>query len=219
VSDSQTQLAAALFDLGGVFTESPFAAAERVANEIGAEPGHMLELVFGPYHRDTDHPWHRLERGELSLDDARTEIITLGEAAGVDSDPFRVLALLASGAGPRPAMVARVRSLRACGVRTAIVTNNAREFRDAWMSLLPFEELFDALVDSSELGIRKPDARIFHHALSELGGIAPQHAVFLDDFSANVEAARELGMRGIVVADDPSEALAELDVLIEALRT
>jgi epoxide hydrolase-like predicted phosphatase len=173
--------------------------------------------VFGPYHRDTDHPWHRLERGELSLEDARAEIVALGEAAGVDCDPYKVLALLADSSGPRLAMVERVKALRERGICTAIVTNNAREFREAWMSLLPFEELFDALVDSSELGIRKPDARIFHHALRELGGIAPEQALFLDDFSANVEAARRLGMRGIVVAEDPVAALAELDLLIASL--
>jgi epoxide hydrolase-like predicted phosphatase len=178
----------------------------------------MLQLVFGPYHEDTQHPWHRLERGELTLDDARTEIIALGNAAGVDSDPYRVLALLASGSHARDAMIARVRALRACGVRTAIVTNNVREFREGWMSLLPTEELFDILVDSSELGIRKPDPRIYRHTLAELGGVSAQEAVFLDDYRANVEAARRLGMHGIVVGSDPADALAELDALIDGLH-
>jgi HAD superfamily hydrolase (TIGR01509 family) len=86
------------------------------------------------------------------------------------------------------------------------------------MSLLPTAELFDILVDSSELGIRKPDPRIYRHTLAELGGVSAQEAVFLDDYRANVEAARRLGMHGIVVGSDPADALAELDALIDGLH-
>ena len=64
---------AVLFDFGGVYTSSPFSLFAEAAAELGATPEHMLDLVFGPYDRDTDHPWHRLERGELSLLEARVE--------------------------------------------------------------------------------------------------------------------------------------------------
>ena len=205
-----SRIEAVLFDLGGVFTDSPFEAATRVGDELGAEPGRMLEIVFGPYHDDTDHPWHRLERGELALEDARTEIIALGEREGIDSDPYRVLALLAAGSGPREDVVAAVHRLRDGGYRTAIVTNNAREFRDAWLSLLPFDEMFDVIVDSSAVGMRKPNPEIFHHTLRELGDVEPARAVFLDDFEGNVRAAVELGLHGIVVGSDPTEALEAL---------
>ena len=153
-------LDAALFDLGGVFIDSPFEAAELASDELGADPIQVLEVVFGPYHDDTDHPWHRLERAEISLEAARVEIIALGEAAGIDADPYRVLGALAQSAGVREPMVERVRTLRRAGVRTALVTNNIKEFREGWLALLPFDELFDLLVDSSELGIRKPNPAI-----------------------------------------------------------
>ena len=70
---------AALFDFGGVFMASPFAAVRDFGTKRGIGPDRVLELIFGAYDSDTDHPWHRLERGELSLTDAREAILALGE--------------------------------------------------------------------------------------------------------------------------------------------
>lgn len=205
---------AVLFDFGGVFTESPFEAARAFAASMGIDPALMLDTVFGPYDRDDDHPWHRLERGEMTLMDARAEILALGESRGFEADLFRVLAALSRSSGPREPFLDRARSLRARGIRSAIVTNNVLEFRDAWRGMIPVDELFDAVIDSCEVGLRKPDPRIFHAALEALGGIAPGNALFLDDYEGNVLAARSLGVHGIVVAPDPAEALAEFDRLV-----
>ncbi len=204
---------AVLFDLGGVFTESPFSAAESFGAELGAEPGHVMEIVFGPYHEDTDHPWHRLERGEITLDKAHEEILALGAEEGLDVDLYRVLSAIGTDANMREPVVQRVRRLREDGYRTALITNNAREFRDWWWKELPFDELFDVVVDSSFVGMRKPDPKIFRHTLALLGDVPPERAVLLDDFEGNINAAVRLGIRGILVAADPSEALAELDSL------
>lgn len=205
---------AVLFDFGGVFTESPFEAARAVGRELGVDPVLMMETVFGPYDDDTDHPWHRLERGEMTLMQARQDILALGESRGFESDLFRVLAALSRGSGPRTEMIARTRALREAGLLTAIVTNNALEFRDAWRAILPLDELFDVVVDSSEVGFRKPDPRIFRRALELLGNVPADRAVFLDDYEGNVVAARALGMQGILVGADPSSALAALDLLL-----
>jgi epoxide hydrolase-like predicted phosphatase len=208
---------AALFDFGGVFTDSPFSAARNLGTELGAEPERVLELVFGPYDADTDHPWHRLERGEISLVDARDAILELGRDEGVETDPFRVFQLMSGSHGARDAVIDRTRRLRAAGVRTALVTNNVRELREHWRQLLPVDELFEFVVDSSEVGMRKPDPRIFELALEKLGGVAPERTVFLDDWEGNVAAARGVGMRGLRVDEDPSDALAELDRILAAL--
>ena len=205
---------AVLLDFGGVYTTSPFNVFAEAADELGATPDQILGLVFGPYDRDTDHPWHRLERGEIALLDARQEIMDLATGAGLTFDPLAILARMARGGGAREAVVAATRRLRERGLRTALVTNNAREFSAGWRSLIPIAELFDAVIDSSEVGVRKPDPAIFSLALRELGGIAPEHAVFLDDFPGNVAAARRLGMHGVLVEDDPSGALAELERLV-----
>jgi epoxide hydrolase-like predicted phosphatase len=218
VSPEATGIDAVLFDFGGVFTPSPFEAAEQLGAELGAAPGRVLEIVFGPYHDDTDHPWHRLERGEIPLREAREAIIALGAAEGIDTDPFRVFALLARGEGARAELVERARRIVARGYRTALVTNNAHEFRDSWRRLVPADELFQVIVDSSEVGMRKPDPRIFALALERLGGVAPERVLFLDDAASNLAAAAKLGIQGVLVRADLRDALAALDALLEPAR-
>jgi epoxide hydrolase-like predicted phosphatase len=205
---------AVLFDFGGVFTDSPFAVFETAAAELGAPAEQVLGIVFGPYDRDTDHPWHRLERGEIGFGDTRREIVRLAREAGIELDPVSILARVSLGGGTRDVLVDRTRRLRAAGYRTGLVTNNAREFRESWRRVLPLAELFDAVVDSSEVGMRKPDPAIYHHALARVGGVLPERCVFLDDFHGNVAAARQLGMAGVLVGSDVGAAIAELDRLL-----
>jgi putative hydrolase of the HAD superfamily len=207
-------LRAALFDFGGVFTASPFDAIESAAPELGAAPGQLLEIVFGPYDRDTDHPWHRVERGELSFMDARTEIMSLGRREGIESDPIKLFMRMADAPGVRAEMIEVVREVRAQGIKTALVTNNAVEFRDRWRRMIPVDDLFEVVIDSSEVGMRKPDPAIYHLALQRLGDVSPAEAVFLDDYHGNVRAAEALGIRGIVVEADPSGALSALRALL-----
>jgi putative hydrolase of the HAD superfamily len=206
---------AVLFDFGGVFTPSPFDGARDYGMQIGASPERVLELVFGPYHEDTDHPWHRLERGEIALTDARSAIVELGRAEGIDADPFKLFASMASG--PRGAyheMVERARGVLARGYRTALVTNNILEFRESWRRMVPADELFQVIVDSSEVRMRKPNPAIFQHTLALLGDVAAEECLFLDDAASNVQAAQRLGMRGVLVKSDLKEALAALDALL-----
>jgi epoxide hydrolase-like predicted phosphatase len=207
-------ITAVLFDFGGVFTPSPFSVVRAAALELGVSEDVAIELCFGPYAEDGDHPWHRLERGEVRLDVAYQELLALASAAGVEIDVFQVLGKLGREDDDRVVMVERVRSLRGAGYRTALVTNNIAEFGDGWRQLIPVDELFEVVVDSSQVGLRKPDPRIFRLALEQLGGVRPEQAVFLDDFEAHVAGARQLGMHGIVVGDDRAEALARLDVLL-----
>ena len=101
------------------------------------------------------------------------------------------------------------------GLRTAIVTNNIREYGDAWRARIAIDELFDLVVDSCEEGVRKPDPAIFHTTLERLGVSDPARAVFLDDFAGNIAAARALGMHGILVGPDPAPAVAELLTLLD----
>ncbi|HEU4429011.1 MAG TPA: HAD-IA family hydrolase, partial [Myxococcota bacterium] len=100
------------------------------------------------------------------------------------------------------------------GYRTALVTNNIVEFRDSWRKMVPADELFDVIVDSSAVRMRKPNPAIFHHTLELLGGIAPHECLFLDDAASNVEAAERLGIRGVLVRPDLRDALAALDALL-----
>jgi len=204
---------AVLWDFGGVFSASPFSAVEALGRERDLEPGRLLEAMFGPYHGDTDHPWHRLERGETDFGSAREEIMALARADGIELDPIEVFVRMGEGSVIREEMVALATRIKRVGHRTAIVTNNAREFRERWVQSIPIAEVCHEIVDSSEIGIRKPDPRIFQHALEILGGIAPERALFVDDYPANVEAAQALGIRGVIVSDDYETAISEIEEL------
>ncbi len=211
-------IAAVMWDYGGVFMSSPFEAVAGVARKRGVEPERYLRIIFGPYDRDTSHPWHRLERGELSLELAREEIIELGRGDGVDADPLHFFAAMArdGAAAVREEVVTLARRIKSDGVATALVTNNVLEFREHWKRSIPLNDLFHEVIDSSEVGLRKPDPKIFELALERLGGVEPDAAVFLDDYEGNVEAARRVGIHGIHVTDDYEAALAELRALLGA---
>ena len=209
---------AVIWDFGGVFIGSPFAAMSDVARELDVDPKRYFGAVFGPYDRDTDHPWHQLERGEITFEAAREEILALGRADGFDADPFHFFGAMArnGGGGARSEVVEFAKQLKASGMPTALLTNNAVEFREAWSRTVPVDELFHHVIDSSEVGMRKPDPKIFELALERLGGVAAERAVFLDDYPGNIEAANRVGIRGILVTEDYLTALDELRTQLAA---
>jgi epoxide hydrolase-like predicted phosphatase len=211
-----TRYEVVIFDFGGVFTGSPFDAVVEWATAAGLDPTETLALVFGSYERDTDHPWHRAERGELALAEARELILTDSTRAGTALDLFEVMKSMGGSAGLRDEMVERVRDLRAEGYRTGMITNNIVEVRDFWRGMLPLDELFDVVIDSSEVGVRKPDARIYHLALEQLGSADPGRAIFLDDHPGNIAGAEACGIRGVLVTAAYVDAIAELDALLAA---
>jgi putative hydrolase of the HAD superfamily len=204
---------AVLFDFGGVFTLSPFDTVAAAGRELGLEEAVAFDLCFGPYDQDGDHPWHRLERGELSLLDARDALAELARGRGFDVDPLSLLIGQRPEDHQRDEVVARARRVRATGVATACVTNNVAEFGEAWRSMIPVDELFDTIVDSCRAGVRKPDARMFELALAELS-VPAERTAFLDDHPSNVAAATRLGIRSILVGPDRLAAFDELDGLV-----
>ncbi len=210
-----TRIEVVIFDFGGVFTESPYPSLEAIGLEMGARPGVLMEAVLGPPTEDGDHPFHRLERGEITLQQARDDILRRGRALyNLDVDIFQLFPRLPRGVHQE--IVDRVKGLKTEGYPTAMITNNIREFADSWRSLLPVpvEGLFDLVVDSSREGMRKPNPAIFRLTLERLGGLVPERTVFLDDCEGNVKAAEALGMHAIHVRGNISEAIAELDALL-----
>jgi putative hydrolase of the HAD superfamily len=197
---------AVLFDFSGVLTTSPWPAMSATARGD-------LTLLVGPYHEDTDHPWHRLERGEITLEEWTTAVTVLADEAGTTLD-FGPLSALLDTLAVHDAVVEHVRALRADGYRTALVTNNVREGSKRWRAMLPVDELFEVVVDSSAVGMRKPNPAIYLHTLSLLGDVPPDRAVFLDDVEGNLVGARRAGLHAILVPDPPEPALTELDTLL-----
>jgi epoxide hydrolase-like predicted phosphatase len=213
---------AVLFDFGGVFTLSPFGAVEQFAREHAQDSLALAETIFGPYHLDTDHPWHQLERGEISLESAREGILQVSRKSGFEVDLWDVLTKMAHHNGGQMVnaqVVQLLREVKQQGYRTAIVTNNVKEFSTAWQGMIPMEHV-DVVVDSAFEGIRKPDAAIFHRTLERLRAhpqaiaLDPAHCVFLDDVPSNVASAINVGMHGIVVTPNPDETVANLRKLL-----
>ena len=198
-----------LWDFAGVCVSSPWGPL----TEAG---GGNLELLIGSYGEDTDHPWHRVERGELAILEWVTEVTELGKAQGIEVD-FAPLQSMLGDLEVHDAVIARIRSLRDEGYRVGMITNNVREGSAAWRAKIPVDELFEVVIDSSEVGMRKPNPAIYHLALERLGITDPSTVVFIDDAPGNVDGARSAGLHSILF-EDTDTALAELDALLSATR-
>ena len=112
-------------------------------------------------------------------------------------------------------MIRYMRELRDRGLRMALLTNNVREWEPHWRSKLPdIDEIFEVVVDSAFVGMRKPDPGIYHLTLERLGdGFRPEECVFVDDTDVNCDAAAALGMRTVRFRD-ADQAVAELEGIL-----
>ncbi len=198
---------AVLWDFGGVILSSPFEAFAAYEREHGLPEGFLRQL--NATNPDTN-AWARLERSEVDLDGFAELYEAEAEAAGHRIDAQGVLALLSGEL--RPAMVQALRRIRGEGLAQACLTNNVAGMESMRPELAEVMEIFDAVLESSKLGVRKPDPRFYDLAL-EAVDVQPTEAVFLDDLGINLKPARALGITTIKVAD-PDEALAELEEVL-----
>jgi putative hydrolase of the HAD superfamily len=194
-------------DFGGVLT-TPLQEGFLAYQE---ESGVSLEVLGKAMGRAAeehgDHPLFVLERGEITEAEFRARIERHLEDG---FDLARLRTLYFERLAPNTQMVEFVRELRRRGMRAALLTNNVREWEPLWRSKLPeVDELFEVIVDSAFVGLRKPDPAIFELTLERLGGVAPQRCVFLDDLDVNCEAARALGMAAVRF-DSAEQAIAEV---------
>ncbi|MFG1698398.1 HAD family hydrolase [Nonomuraea sp. NPDC049309] len=203
-----------LIDWGGVLTTSLSDAIARwiAADRIDAGHYHkvMRELIDHAYRGgDGDNVVHALERGEI--DGAAFERDLAARLLTVDGVPPVAEGLLErmfAGFERVEAMYDMLREVRGNGVKTCLLSNSWSNTypRDGW------DELFDAVVISGEVGMRKPEERIFRHAL-DLIGLPGEECVFIDDIEANIAAARALGINGIHHRD-PVTTITQLEGLL-----
>jgi putative hydrolase of the HAD superfamily len=100
-------------------------------------------------------------------------------------------------------MIDLMREIKASGRRMALLTNNVREWEPLWRAMLPVDEIFELVVDSAFVGMRKPEREIYELTMSQLGGgVAAADCLFVDDVEVNIEAARELGMSAVHFVDN-----------------
>ena len=206
-------ISAVLFDFGGVILSSPFDAFNVYEAEAGLEKDTIRGInATNP----DDNAWARFERGDLDPDGFVDVFEREARALGHEVDARRVLESLKGHV--RPEMV---EALRRCGERlkTACLTNNFRDpaadegdEHSRRHDLDAIMAMFDEVVESSVVGVRKPEIRFYEIACERLG-VTPDECVFLDDLGINLKPARAMGMTTIKVVD-PDRALAELAAVV-----
>ena len=204
-------VSAVVFDLGGVITESPMHAFAAYEASAGLPSGLIRRLNST---NPDSNAWARYERSELDVAGFSAAFEAEALAAGYRVDASRVLAALAGEV--RPEMVTALEVLRGAGFPLGLLSNNVAPMERTGR-LGELLGLFDAVVESSVEGVRKPEPEIYDRALVRLSSavgraLAPADCAYLDDLGINLKPARALGFRTIKVVE-PADALAELSEL------
>ena len=200
---------AVVFDFGGVLISPITTLIGEVATWHDVTMVDMLNVLMGPRETSTsDHPWHRAERGELAIAQMQTEVVPYAVAAGLTLRGDEYERLLCGEFLVHVDVIDRIVRLRHEGYRLGLLTNSFVEFREHIESHIDFT-LFDAVVDSSVVGHRKPEPAIYELTARMLG-VSASEILYLDDFAANLEGAKAAGWRTIHFTDVGS-AMRELD--------
>ena len=199
---------AVIWDFGGVLTSSPFEAFARFEAERGL-PADIIRRTNAANH--LENAWARFERAEVDIEAFNKLFAMESLALGAEVRGRDVLPLLAGDL--RPEMVEALRRTRA-KLKTGCITNNlpANAIGSAGGRTLYITEvmaLFDHVIESAKLGLRKPDPRIYRMMVEAIG-VDPKHCVYLDDLGVNLKPAREMGMTTIKVVSAP-QAIADLE--------
>ena len=204
---------AVVSDFGGVLTTPLFAGFAGWQEEHGVPVEALGKALARAAAERGEHPLFELERGELSYD---AFLGVLDSALAAEVGRPVAMAGFADSYWARlehnEPFIAYLRELRARGVRLALLTNNVREWEPRWRPRWPIDELFETVVDSAFVGLRKPDPRIYELTLERLA-LPAASCAFVDDLEVNCDAARALGMHPVVFRDS-EQAMAELDRLL-----
>lgn len=202
---------AVISDFGGVLTNPLWEAFAGWNQNVGADPGVLGMALHRAGEKRGENPLYALERGELSEDDFNA-LVQAELPSDIQLTGFRDIYF--SHLHPNEPMIELMRELRGRGLRMAILTNNVREWEPLWRAKLPVDEIFDEVVDSAFVGMRKPDPAIYELTLERLGdGISAGECVFVDDVDINCAAAAELGMHAVHYTS-PEQAIGEIRALV-----
>jgi epoxide hydrolase-like predicted phosphatase len=203
---------ALISDFGGVLTTPVIECFLAYQRESGIELEQLGVAMAAVMEQDAGrHPLFALEKGEITEEEF---VGRLGTELGHDLGTMR--SVYFDNLHPNEPMIDYMRALRRRGdLRLALLTNNVREWEPLWRAKLPeVDELFEVIVDSAFVGMRKPDPQIYTLTLARMGGgLRAEECVFLDDIEVNCEAARALGMTAVqFVSSD--QAIADLDAVL-----
>lgn len=204
-------ITAVLFDFGGVITTSPFEAFARYELEVGLPPDSIRKINST---NPDDNAWAKMERSEVTLPEFCELFEAEAKSIGLQLSGEKVLGCLSGDVRPQ-----MVRALEILKERMPIgcITNNMKSGHGSGMSrtedqaatIAQIMTMFEVVIESAKVGIRKPDPRIYTMACNELG-VDPDNCAYLDDLGINCKPAAHLGMTAIKVID-PDEALDDLE--------
>ncbi len=201
-------LEAVIWDFGGVLTSSPFEAFARFEREHGLPPDIIRRTNASNHH---ENAWAKFERAEVDLETFDGLFAAESKVLGAEVRGKDVLPLLSGEL--RPEMVEALKRIKS-RFRTGCITNNlpANAIGSASGRSLYIAEvmvLFDHVIESAKIGLRKPDPKIYRMMMDALG-VDPKRCVYLDDLGVNLKPAREMGMTTIKVVN-ARQAIAELE--------
>ena len=203
---------AVISDFGGVLTTPLIEGFLAYQRESGATVEQLGRAMARSAELHGEHPLFELERGRITEAEFGRRLDASLEVDGFDLERLRHLYF--EHLQPNRPMIDFLGELRERGLRLALLTNNVREWEPLWRSKLPeIDQLFEVVVDSAFVGMRKPERGIYELTLERLGGVEPADCVFVDDLDVNCDAARALGMRAVRF-ENAEQAIGELEALL-----
>jgi putative hydrolase of the HAD superfamily len=207
---------AVISDFGGVLTTPLLQSFVAYQDETGVDFTRFGRAMGTILERDGKHPLYELECGRITEAEFYAQLeAELG--GGVSLTRFRDTYF--AHLHPNESMIGYMRELCRRDLRMALLTNNVREWEPHWRAKIPqIDQIFEVIVDSGFVGMRKPDPAIYELTLERLGDVAAEECVFLDDIDVNCEAAAALGMHPVQF-DNAEQAITEVEELLREVGT
>jgi putative hydrolase of the HAD superfamily len=201
---------AVICDFGGVLTTPLFHGFAAYQERTGVAFERLGQALRALAERTGKHPLYELEKGAISEEEFMR---VLEQQLGTPLE--RIGDTYFDHIHPNEPVIELMRSLRGRGLRMALLTNNVREWEPKWRAKLPdIDEIFETVVDSAFVGMRKPDLEIYELTVDRLGdGLVPADCLFVDDTDVNCEAARSLGMRAVHFREN-EQAIPEIEAAV-----
>lgn len=202
---------AVISDFGGVLTSPIMDGFRAYQEEAGLTTEDLGRAMRQAMEEHGGHPLFELEIGAISEQEFADR---LQRHLDGRFDLARLREVYFEHLRPNGPMIDFMADLRRRGVRMALCTNNVREWEPLWRAKLPqIDEIFEVVVDSAIVGVRKPDPEILQLTVERLGGLEPEDCVLIDDLEINCESARALGMQAVRFADH-EQAIPDVEELL-----
>jgi putative hydrolase of the HAD superfamily len=185
-------------DFGGVLTTPLIQSFAAVQDQTGVPFEELVKGMARIQEEDGRHPLFELETGRLTEAEFLRKLgAALEPVLGHKPELHRFREIYFEALHPNEPMIDLMREAKGRGLRMGLLTNNVREWEPLWRTMLPVDEIFEVVVDSGFVGMRKPDREIYDLTLERMGGPTPRECLFIDDTDVNCDTARELGMSAV----------------------